>query len=197
MGEKEIKVGMFGGGGVGKTAITLQFLKGEFTEGYIPTIEDQFSKVIDVDGQEISLIIIDTAGQDDFAEMRFSYYNQVQGFVLVFDITNPSSVDDLKKMYKDISESVDDVRCVVAANKADMRAVDKDQVPQEKYKEIENEMKCKVLETSAKTGSNIQELYTEVIREILSNKSSKPTTEKKESKKKDNSGGSGGCCEIA
>lgn len=196
----EVKIGMFGGGGVGKTAITLRYLKGEFTEGYIPTIEDLFTKVIEFENKTINLQVIDTAGQDDFAEMRFSYYQQVKGYVLVFDISNPSSVDELINIYNDINDSIDgEIHCVIAANKADLRADNKpDLVPVEKFKEIESKCKCKVLETSAKTDQNINELYKEVLKQILSPKSSKPaaTSNKKESKKQDD-GGSGGCCDIA
>lgn len=197
---KEVKIGMFGGGGVGKTAITLRYLKNEFTEGYIPTIEDIFTKLIEVDNQTVNLNVIDTAGQDDFAEMRYSYYKQVQGYILVFDITNPSSVDELKKIYDDISESIEkEIHCVIAANKADLRA-EKDEglVPVEQYKDIESHCHCKVLETSAKIDQNIKELYNIVLKQIISPQSSKPaaTSNKKEPKKQDD-GGSGGCCNIA
>lgn len=200
MSNKEIKIGMFGGGGVGKTAITLRFLKDEFTEGYIPTIEDIFTKVVDVDNKTIDLQVIDTAGQDDFAEMRYSYYNQVQGYILVFDISQSSSVEELKNMHKDIVDAVDkEIYCIVAANKADFRDEGRsDLVPAEEYKKIESELKCKVIETSAKTGSNINELFTTLIKSIISPSaaSSGKTTEKKETKKQ-NDGGSGGCCSIA
>lgn len=196
---KEVKIGMFGGGGVGKTCITLRFLKGEFTEGYIPTIEDQFSKVVEVDGKPISLSIVDTAGQDDFKEMRYSYYRQVTGFVLVFDIGNPQSIDDLREMYADIQDAVDgEVQCIVAANKADLRDENgSDLVPKEEYDKIKKEFKCEVLETSAKTGTNIEDLYIHLIKLIIGGGSSKAPsqkTEKKEPKKQEDSGG---CCNIA
>lgn len=75
--ENSIKIGIFGGGGVDKTCLSLRYLKGEYTDSYIPTIEDEFSKVIEVDNKPISLIVIDTAGQDDFSEMRFNYYSSI------------------------------------------------------------------------------------------------------------------------
>lgn len=79
---KELKIGCFGC--YGKNAVIFRFLKGEYSEGYIPTVEDEFSKVISVGNRLICLHVLDTASQDDFAEMRFSYYSQVQFFVLFF-----------------------------------------------------------------------------------------------------------------
>ena len=200
MGDSDqLKIGIFGGGGVGKTCITIRYLKNEFTEGYIPTIEDEFSKIVEVDNKTVSLSIVDTAGQDDFAEMRFSYYKKVQGFVLVFDIGNPSSIDDLKQMYDDISNSIegDTVHCVVAANKADLRQEDRtDLVSVSEYANLETEFKCKVVETSARTGTNVKELFETLIRQFISPKKDKASSKTADKKEKDKSE-EGGCCEIA
>ncbi|KAK8833715.1 hypothetical protein M9Y10_012639 [Tritrichomonas musculus] len=197
-----LKIGMFGGGGVGKTCLTLRYLKGEFSEGYIPTIEDEFAKVVEVNGKTVSLNVIDTAGQDDFAEMRYSYFRQVQGFVFVFDIGNQSSIDDLRVIYNDAKGANDDenIKCVIAANKADLREDPKgDLVSTDEYKKLEDEFKCKVVETSAKTGSGVDELFKVIIAKLIDK--DKPAaqpknTEKKKNQKKGESS-EGGCCLIA
>ncbi|OHS99891.1 Ras-like protein RAS2 [Tritrichomonas foetus] len=181
-------VGMFGGGGVGKTAISLQFTKGEFTEGYIPTIEDEFVKTVEVDGKQIELEIIDTAGQDDFAEMRHSYMQRVNGFIFVFSIIDPNSINELDKIYTDAvhARSSSPVNCVIAANKSDMR--NGESVPESKLKELETKYKCKVLETSAKTAKNINELFIEIVRILLTSNDKKPAPK--------NNDETGGCCLI-
>ena len=200
-----IKIGMFGGGGVGKTCITLRYLKGEFSEGYIPTIEDEFSKTIEVDGKTIPLVVVDTAGQDDFSEMRFSYFGQVQAFVFVMDISNPSSIDDLKNIYKDAKDAVDnEIIGVIAANKADLRQEGRtDLVSRDEYKNLEDELHCKVFETSAKENTNIDEIYLEIVRKLLnkpksgSSPEAKKTEKSSGSKKEKEGGDEGGCCNIA
>lgn len=202
-----IKIGMFGGGGVGKTCITLRYLKGEFTEGYIPTIEDEFTKVVEIDGKAISLGVIDTAGQDDFAEMRYSYYSKVQGFVFVMDISNQQSIDDLKTIYNDASDASEDkVIGVIAANKADLRDEGRtDLVSKEECSKLEKELGCKVFETSAKANLNIDELFLYLVRQLVKrNAPAASKTSDKSSKKPDESGnagdnasGGGGCCLIA
>ncbi|KAK8846501.1 RAS1 protein [Tritrichomonas musculus] len=102
-------------------------------------------------------------------------------------------------MYADIQDAVDgEVQCIVAANKADLRDENgSDLVPKEEYDKIKKEFKCEVLETSAKTGTNIEDLYIHLIKLIIGGGSSKAPsqkTEKKEPKKQEDSGG---CCNIA
>lgn len=200
MDSMTIKVGMFGGGGVEKTSISLRYLKGEFSDGYVPTIEDEFSKVIEVDNKTISLTIIDTAGQDDFADMRMSYFSEVQGMVLVFDIGNPTSIDDIRGIYRDAEESLEKgIPHVIAANKgylSDER--DQDLVPKEEYKNLESEFKCKVFEVNVKTGTGVDELFTDLIKQIVGNEKTPQKTgpEKKANTKKETENGEGGCCII-
>lgn len=166
----EIMIGVFGGGGVDKTALTLRYLKGEWSLGYIPTIEDEFAKIIDVDDKTVSLRVVDTAGQDDFAEMRYGYFAQVQGMIFVFDISNPCSIDDLRYMYKDaLAFSEENVLfCAIAANKAHLREEGlTDLVPVSEYKKLEDEFKCRVFETSPKTGQNVDEIFRYVAKRII------------------------------
>ena len=166
----DIKIGLFGGGGVEKTELALRYLKGEYTAGYIRTIEDEFKKVVEIDGKPISLTIIETAGQDDFAEMRYSYFKQVHGMIFVFDIGNPSSIDDMRSIYNDALDANDgdDLYCAIAANKCHLRDEGyTDLVPVSEYKKLEDEFKCKVFETSPKTAKNVDEIFNYVAKRIL------------------------------
>jgi len=66
-GPKVYRLAVVGGGGQGKSALTKQFLEGEFTEEYNPTVEDLHRKEIMVDGQFVIIDIVDTAGQEEYA----------------------------------------------------------------------------------------------------------------------------------
>ena len=59
---REYKIVVLGSGGVGKSALTVQFVQGIFVEKYDPTIEDSYRKQVEVDGQQCMLEILDTAG---------------------------------------------------------------------------------------------------------------------------------------
>ncbi|RCH82798.1 hypothetical protein CU097_007453, partial [Rhizopus azygosporus] len=68
------KIIMVGSGGVGKSALTLQYMYGDFVEEYDPTKADSYRKKVVLDGQECQIDILDTAGQEEYAAIRDNYY---------------------------------------------------------------------------------------------------------------------------
>ena len=68
------KVIMVGSGGVGKSALTLQFMYGEFVEDYEPTKADSYRKKVQLGEEECQIDILDTAGQEDYAAIRDNYF---------------------------------------------------------------------------------------------------------------------------
>lgn len=88
---REYKVVVLGSGGVGKSALTVQFVTGSFIEKYDPTIEDFYRKEIEVDSSPSVLEILDTAGTEQFASMRDLYIKNGQGFILVYSLVNQQS----------------------------------------------------------------------------------------------------------
>jgi Ras-related protein Ral-A len=85
------KVIMVGSGGVGKSALTLQFMYDEFVEDYEPTKADSYRKKVVLDGEEVQIDILDTAGQEDYAAIRDNYFRSGEGFLCVFSITEEES----------------------------------------------------------------------------------------------------------
>lgn len=105
------KVIMVGSGGVGKSALTLQFMYDEFVEDYEPTKADSYRKKVRIwwsffqstisklffnfqvvlDGEEVQIDILDTAGQEDYAAIRDNYFRSGEGFLCVFSITDDES----------------------------------------------------------------------------------------------------------
>ena len=67
---KEYKLVVVGGGGVGKSALTIQLIQSHFVDEYDPTIEDSYRKACVVDDQQVMLDILDTAGQEEYLAMR-------------------------------------------------------------------------------------------------------------------------------
>jgi Ras-related protein Ral-A len=82
---------MVGSGGVGKSALTLQFMYGDFIEEYDPTKADSYRKKVVLDGQECFIDILDTAGQEEYAAIRDNYYRSGEGFFCVFSTTEAES----------------------------------------------------------------------------------------------------------
>lgn len=158
---------MLGSGGVGKSALTVQFVQGIFVEKYDPTIEDSYRKQVEVDGQQCMLEILDTAGTEQFTAMRDLYMKNGQGFVLVYSITAQGTFHDLKDLRDQIVrvKDVDEVPLVLVGNKCDLedeRVVGKDQ-GQQQANMFQN---CAFLETSAKSKINVNEIFYDLVRQI-------------------------------
>lgn len=98
----ELSVVILGGGGVGKSCITVQFVAHSWdkSENYDPTIEDTFRKTVQVDNTVIHLTVLDTAGQDEFAALVKDSMVKADGFIFVYDLTSTSSFQKLQDFVK-------------------------------------------------------------------------------------------------
>eukprot|EP01147_Barroeca_monosierra_P001447 gene1447-4607_t len=164
---REYKTVVLGSGGVGKSALTVQFVQGIFVEKYDPTIEDSYRKQVEVDGGQCMLEILDTAGTEQFTAMRDLYMKNGQGFVLVYSITSQSTFNDLQDLREQILrvKDTEDVPMVLVGNKCDLeeeRVVGKDQ-GQTLAKMFNN---CAFLEASAKNKINVNEIFYDLVRQI-------------------------------
>ncbi|XP_027201831.1 RAS oncogene family member Rap1 [Dermatophagoides pteronyssinus] len=164
---REYKIVVLGSGGVGKSALTVQFVQGIFVEKYDPTIEDSYRKQVEVDGQQCMLEILDTAGTEQFTAMRDLYMKNGQGFVLVYSITAQSTFNDLQDLREQILrvKDTDDVPMILVGNKCDLedeRVVGKDQGAN-LARSFSN---CAFLESSAKAKINVNEIFNDLVRQI-------------------------------
>lgn len=173
---KEYKIVVLGSGGVGKSAITVQFVQGIFVEKYDPTIEDSYRKQVEVEGNQCMLEILDTAGTEQFTAMRDLYMKNGQGFVLVYSIIAMSTFNDLNDLRDQILrvKDTDNVPMILAGNKCDLN--DQRVVSYAQGENLSKEFSCKFLECSAKGKVNIDQLFHNLIDQI--NKS-EPQVDKK------------------
>ena len=104
---REYKLVVLGSGGVGKSALTVQFVQSIFVEKYDPTIEDSYRKQVEIDGQQCMLEILDTAGTEQFTAMRDMYMKKGEGFALVYSITSQATFADLNELREQITRVKD------------------------------------------------------------------------------------------
>lgn len=161
------KVIMVGSGGVGKSALTLQFMYDEFVEDYEPTKADSYKKKIILDGQEVQVDILDTAGQEDYAAIRDNYFRSGDGFLLVFSITEMSSLSDVENLREQILRVKNDEKTpfLLVGNKSDL-SDDRRAVSIEDATELAQNWQVNYVETSAKTRHNVDAVFFELIREV-------------------------------
>jgi len=185
---QEFKVIVMGAGGVGKSAISVQFVQGMFVEKYDPTIEDSYRKQVEVEGEEYMLEILDTAGSEQFGSTRDIYMKNGNGFVLVYSIISTSSMHDLASIHEQIllAKDADEVPIVLVGNKCDLD--DQRVVSQAEGEKLAKEFKAIFIESSAKENVNIRKIFNHVVTEILRiQKANQPDIPEKKPKKK------GGC----
>ncbi|KAE9550387.1 hypothetical protein FO519_006405 [Halicephalobus sp. NKZ332] len=163
---REFKVVVLGSGGVGKSALTVQFVSNKFMEKYDPTIEDFYRKEIEVDGQPCMLEILDTAGTEQFASMRDLYIKNGQGFVVVYSITNQQTFHDIRTMREQIIrvKGTDQVPILLVGNKCDLAP--HRQVRTEEGSQLAEYWGCPFAECSAKSAHNVNTVFAEIVREI-------------------------------
>ncbi|KAJ5079294.1 ras-like protein [Anaeramoeba ignava] len=163
------KVVIVGSGGVGKSAITMQFIQSKFVEDYDPTVEDSYRKQIVVENEKCLLDIADTAGQEEFGPLRSVYLRAGEGFVMVFSIVEKNTFEEIKMLkdqivrIKDV-ESIHDIPLILVGNKSDLE--DKREVTQQQMKELADSWDCPFFETSAKNNSNIDECFQQIVKQI-------------------------------
>ncbi|CCK71752.1 Ras family GTPase RAS1 KNAG_0H03380 [Huiozyma naganishii CBS 8797] len=156
---RECKAVVVGGGGVGKSALTIRFIHSHFVDEYDPTIEDSYRKQVILDGQVKVLDILDTAGQEEYSAMREQYMRTGEGFLLVYSVTSRTSFEELMTYYQQIQRVKDSdyVPVVVVGNKSDLE--DERQVSYDEGVALAQQMKAPFLETSAKQAINTDESF--------------------------------------
>ncbi|KAK5575592.1 hypothetical protein RB653_006725 [Dictyostelium firmibasis] len=158
-----VRLCVMGDGGVGKTAVTTQFVSNHFVHYYDPTIEDSYRKQISVGDKSYILDILDTAGQDELTAMRDQWIRSCEGFVLVYSITSRSSFDQVLHFREQIYRVLDrdDIPIMMIGNKSDL--INERQVSYQEGKELSQNLGMSYMEVSAKSRSNIDEVFYEAI----------------------------------
>jgi len=180
---KLYSIAVMGPGAVGKSAMTLQYVQGLFVPDYDPTIEDAYRKNINVDGEACMLDILDTAGQEDYIALRSTWMRSRDGFVLVFSVCDRATFDGLESFYDQMcvmhEERVPPL--IVVGNKCDL--VEDREVAVDEGKKLAAQWKATYLETSAKTGQNIELVFSTLAREVRKAGGSAKAGTKKDSKR--------------
>ncbi|KAG5553473.1 hypothetical protein RHGRI_011373 [Rhododendron griersonianum] len=152
---------------VGKSCLLLRFSDDSFTTSFITTIGIDFKiRTIELDGKRIKLQIWDTAGQERFRTITTAYYRGAMGILLVYDVTDESSFNNIRNWIRNIEQHAsDNVNKILVGNKADMDE-SKTAVPTSRGQALADEYGIKFFETSAKTNLNVEQVFFSIARDI-------------------------------
>jgi len=168
---KTYKIAVLGSGGVGKSCLSMRYVRSTFVDIYDPTIEDAFRHQTVIDNVTCVLDILDTAGQEDMKMLRRQWIEDRDGFLLVFSIADRSSFEDINQFYElivDVKEEtmgITKVPLVLVGNKADL--VDKRQVSSKEASDDAAKKNATYIETSAKNGDSVSEAFENLVRQFI------------------------------
>lgn len=182
---QRISITICGDGGCGKSSITLRLVRSAWTSEYDPTIEDSYSVTRTIDGIPVLLSLTDTAGQEEYRGLISSSSLASDAFLLVYDITNPESLQSQLPYFLDMVEQERDTRAegvqrpgaahqaefagaepvvIVAGNKCDLKNDRK--ITAREGLEWARQRNCGFMETSAKECVNVEETFALIVRRV-------------------------------
>jgi small GTP-binding protein len=165
------KIVIAGDGAVGKTALVRQYCEGKFEQSRLMTIGVDFqTKLVSLPEGDVKLSIWDMAGQERFAVVRSGFYRGAVASALVYDLTNPVSLDNLVKWHAEITQTVPNIRFVVVGNKADLVS----ELDEEKAMDYALSLNANYIRTSAMTGEGVPYMFETLARLAMKKKETAP-----------------------
>lgn len=159
------KVVFLGDTAVGKSCLTVRFVRNEYFEFQEPTIGAAFlAKNISHQGKKLKLEIWDTAGQERYRSLAPMYYRGAKAAVVVYDITQKDTLNGAKSWIDELKKRQADCVIILVGNKFDLnesRTIDADDV-----KEYARAHRLIHIEASAKTGHNVEEIFNKICQKM-------------------------------
>ena len=161
------KVLLIGDSSVGKTSLLLRYVEEKFSAEFQTTIGVDFKvSSFNMNGKSIKLQLWDTAGQDRFKNIVASYYRGAHGIILMYDITNQNSFQNVQRWYDESQNYLQkSVPRMLVGNKADLAS--QRTVRFEDAKGLADRVAAEYIETSAKANTNVKTAFDTLTRNIL------------------------------
>jgi small GTP-binding protein len=166
--EYAYKLILGGDGAVGKTSMVHRFIDNIFEVDYKSTIGTSImKKECDFGGlnSKVRFVIWDLAGQPQFKRVRQSYVSNAEAGILVFDVTRRDTFENIKTWYEEIIKESPGINLILVGNKTDL--VDSRVVKKEEGEALAKQLGLSYIETSAKTGENIEDAFKMLALQII------------------------------
>jgi len=165
---------LIGDSGVGKSCLLFRFADDTYQESYISTIGVDFKiRTVELEGKTVKLQIWDTAGQERFRTITSSYYRGAHGIIVVYDVTDQESFNNVKTWLSEIDRYANEnVNKLLVGNKSDLTS--KKVVDYATAKAFADEIGIPFMETSAKNATNVEQAFVTMANEIKTRMASQP-----------------------
>ena len=159
------KICMLGGFAVGKTSLVARYVTSLFSETYLSTVGVKIDKKqVTVDGQDVTLMLWDIYGQDDFQTVQASQLRGMSGYLLVVDGTRRATLETARLMQQKATEAAGAVPFILLLNKSDLAA--QWEIDEPAFFKLA-EQGWRVIRTSAKTGEGVEDAFEALTRSML------------------------------
>ena len=170
--DKTCQILILGDSSVGKTSLISRYANGIFKEEYLATVGlDYYNKQDTINNLNVLVKLWDTAGQERFKSLTPNYFRNAEGVVIVFDVTNLETFENLKYWISSIKSNLGEkniiIPIIIIGNKIDMD--DMRDINKEEADKFAKENNYKYFEASAKTGQGVDEAFREIVNQILDN----------------------------
>lgn len=160
------KICLLGAFAVGKTSLVKRFVTGLFSEKYHTTIGVKIDKkTVTVDGREITFVLWDLHGEDEFQNVRASYLRGGAGYLLVVDGTRRDTLNMAQSLHTRAVEAMGAVPFVLVINKSDL--ADQWEITDSMITDIATQLACPVIRGSAKTGDGVEEAFSTLAKALI------------------------------
>ena len=177
MAMQNVKCVVVGDGAVGKTSLLISYTENRFPVDYVPTVFDNFTTGVEVDGNLINFALWDTAGQEEYSRLRALSYPETDVFLLCFSVVSPSSFENIKsKWHPEILHHCPEATTMLVGTKIDLRedketleTLKGEKLPtHESGEALAKEISAKMyLECSALTQEGLKRVFEEAIRSVI------------------------------
>ncbi len=161
----KFKICLFGPGGVGKTSLLLRYIKDYFSDDLKKTIGSNFLiKDVELDGKNVRLLLWDIGGQPQFHKLRTIYFKGSNAALGVFDLSSSQTLLKIPGWVSSIKKTVKKtIPMLLLGNKVDLER----EVDREEAEDLAKRLNCEYMETSAKTGENVEIAFEKIAKACL------------------------------
>lgn len=159
------KICLLGSYGVGKTSLVARFVHSMFADKYHTTVGVKIDKkVLDIDGEEITLMLWDMAGEEDGAPAKLNQVKDASGYLLVVDGTRAKTLEVAQSIQQRVEAEIGERPFLLLVNKVDLRETW--EIPDSAWADLSSRG-WTILETSAKSGDHVEEAFLSLTQRML------------------------------
>jgi small GTP-binding protein len=161
----KFKITLFGPGGVGKTSLLLRYIKDYFSDDLKKTIGSNFLiKDVELEGKNVRLLLWDIGGQPQFHKLRTIYFKGSNAALGVFDLASSQTLLKIPGWISSIKKTVKKaIPMLLLGNKVDLER----EIDREEAEDLAKRLSCEYMETSAKTGENVEIAFEKIAKACL------------------------------